>query len=486
MSRKDYLKRLIAQHNRHLERLREQEAKWGSLNVPTHILTQIEDIEAKIENLQAELRNVQDNLEPPPTIHFPVLPKSSPVWLLIGVAVTFLTGVTVLWLWYKPFVVEQSSSAVETFPAEISIAVIGHVEGNVKVQRGEGQLITASPGLSLFYKDVITTPDNSWANIYCLEVGLFTQNPGRAVVLTCEPSPPEGLELIAKNLPPQVEILIKDTTQVSPPSLEELSGVSRAPGDIGSVPILLSPRQLTASDLIFRWTKVPGAAAYTLKIKGNNWEYRLTGEAIDSHPTPFVISNTVTVLETVYPTDAPPLEPGVTYDVTLQAHLPGVQTPQESNETLFFELVDSATSDTLAEAEAQIRTPTVPIEEQPYLLSLLYQQHGLWAQAAHQMEIVAHRNHQSPPLLQLGDLYLRAGLVNLAEANYQQALATAHDNDDLFTQATALTDLGRIAYVTQAKAEAAAYFEQALALYQQLGNRQQVDLVQNLLAEVTK
>jgi formylglycine-generating enzyme required for sulfatase activity len=60
MSRGDDLKKLIAEHYRHLHILKVQEAKYGSLNVPTYILTQIQDREAEIEKLQAELARVDE------------------------------------------------------------------------------------------------------------------------------------------------------------------------------------------------------------------------------------------------------------------------------------------------------------------------------------------------------------------------------------------------------------------------------------------
>jgi tetratricopeptide (TPR) repeat protein len=60
MSRKDNVKKLIAEHNRHLQKLKEQEAKWG-LNAPTHILTEIEDRENEIERLKTELENLAES-----------------------------------------------------------------------------------------------------------------------------------------------------------------------------------------------------------------------------------------------------------------------------------------------------------------------------------------------------------------------------------------------------------------------------------------
>ncbi len=44
MSNKDHIENQITTYNRYLQKLREREAKWR-LDVPPHILIQIEDIE---------------------------------------------------------------------------------------------------------------------------------------------------------------------------------------------------------------------------------------------------------------------------------------------------------------------------------------------------------------------------------------------------------------------------------------------------------
>ncbi len=54
MSRQDDIKQLITQHQRRLQKLKEQRASFG-LTTPPHILMEIEDIEAEITKLHAEL-----------------------------------------------------------------------------------------------------------------------------------------------------------------------------------------------------------------------------------------------------------------------------------------------------------------------------------------------------------------------------------------------------------------------------------------------
>ena len=60
MSRKDDIKKLITNHKRRLQKLKEQQASFGPLYTPPHILTDIEDTEAIVKKLETELKALQD------------------------------------------------------------------------------------------------------------------------------------------------------------------------------------------------------------------------------------------------------------------------------------------------------------------------------------------------------------------------------------------------------------------------------------------
>jgi hypothetical protein len=153
-------------------------------------------------------------------------------------------------------------------------------------------------GLSLLEGDVVTSREDSWSYIHCLQSGLFRLNPSRTVALTCAPNPPEGLALVASTLPPEVITLTEKAAGAGPSSLASLASVrggsSRSLADLGSVPILLSPRQLTNDPRpTFRWTAVNGAQAYTILVKGKTrpWAIQLDAEqATVSGSVPFAIS----------------------------------------------------------------------------------------------------------------------------------------------------------------------------------------------------
>jgi len=67
MSRQNEIKRLITEHHRRLQHLKEKEARFG-INTPSEILIEIEDIEATLEELQTELNEARELSETLETI----------------------------------------------------------------------------------------------------------------------------------------------------------------------------------------------------------------------------------------------------------------------------------------------------------------------------------------------------------------------------------------------------------------------------------
>ncbi|MBN1220722.1 MAG: SUMF1/EgtB/PvdO family nonheme iron enzyme [Anaerolineae bacterium] len=78
MSRRDDVQRLIANHQRRLQKLKEQQAIFGP-HTPPYISIEIEDTEAELERLQTELAGLKGT--PPVTEMPPVSPVASQVFL---------------------------------------------------------------------------------------------------------------------------------------------------------------------------------------------------------------------------------------------------------------------------------------------------------------------------------------------------------------------------------------------------------------------
>ena len=63
MTDPDDLRSLIRKNHRRLQLLKEQQASFGPLHTPVHILTEIEDTETEIQRLQAELAAIESELQ---------------------------------------------------------------------------------------------------------------------------------------------------------------------------------------------------------------------------------------------------------------------------------------------------------------------------------------------------------------------------------------------------------------------------------------
>ena len=63
MTDQENLRNLIRRHHRRLQLLKEQQASFGPLQPPVHILTEIEDTEAEIHRLRSELVEIESGAD---------------------------------------------------------------------------------------------------------------------------------------------------------------------------------------------------------------------------------------------------------------------------------------------------------------------------------------------------------------------------------------------------------------------------------------
>jgi formylglycine-generating enzyme required for sulfatase activity len=78
MAAQDDIQKLITEHRRRLQKLRERQAKQG-INTPPEVLTEIEDIEAQIDRLRTELEEEQSTLRQTLQSLAPTSPVRQPV-----------------------------------------------------------------------------------------------------------------------------------------------------------------------------------------------------------------------------------------------------------------------------------------------------------------------------------------------------------------------------------------------------------------------
>jgi len=216
MSRKDDIKKLIANCERRLQKRKEQQALFG-LDTPPHILTEIEDIETEIEKLQTELEALKDSgvgeeLRTPSELAKDTKPKQR--------AQVYLQG-------DFPLSAERQSAAIDAFAAVMGISpqeieVYRVYEGSIvfdlgipsnAVQRLRSLLQSNSPQLRLLrVEKVILEGEAGEIEEWIIKEGRFD------LVTSTRPTTPSGvhesqraemIELLVAPIPPDTVATVK-------------------------------------------------------------------------------------------------------------------------------------------------------------------------------------------------------------------------------------------------------------------------------------
>jgi hypothetical protein len=248
---------------------------------------------------------------------------------------------------------------------------------------------------------------------------------------------------------------------------ESLIGATKAPVD-PLIPYIISPRMtcLLSRQPILRWNAVTGVTTYTISIHGVDW-----------------VTKTTTT-QFVYPTDAPPLRPGVTYLLLVEADN-GRASREESAPGLGFSLLEPDEAEPVRADEARLHNLALSAEAESYALAHLYAGHELVAEAVDLLEELAAGDSQEAAVYRtLGDLYHSIGLERLAEARYLRAEELAGEAGDVEGQAAALAGLGEVYASLGNKDQALVHWQQALKHYQAIGDAAQAAYVQTRIDEV--
>ena len=180
-------------------------------------------------------------------------------------------------------------------------------------------------------------------------------------------------------------------------------------GGADSSPLLIEPRRTGVLDLrpAFRWRAVEGATRYRLAVSGEQgelWNREVGGTTLD------------------YPPDAPALAAGGDYLWEVRAF--GDQGELRREESYVRVL---ATEDAAAVRAALVRIgdsaggANAPATR--YLSGSYLSGRGLYCEAAAQFEALSRLSPDAPaPHEALGNVYRAVGLMDLAAAEYQQAL----------------------------------------------------------------
>jgi len=287
------------------------------------------------------------------------------------------------------------------------LAVFASVRGRVEVTAAGGPRQYATFGQALERGDRVAVPPGGAATL------LF--NDGNIVELGEKSTLTVGGRAASRAKPggaPGVpgEVYASVTKFVSGGSRETgLVALSALRGEADGAPMLLEPRR---SELLdgrpsFRWRAVEGATRYRLAVSGEPgelWSREIEGTTLD------------------YPADAPALPPGGDFLWEVRALSDrGDLRREESFGHVVAEDEAQAVRGSLARIGASAGGPESPAAR--FLSGSYLFGRGLFRDAAVQFEALSRLSPASPtPHEALGNVYRAVGLMDLAAAEYQQAL----------------------------------------------------------------
>ncbi len=295
---------------------------------------------------------------------------------------------------------------------------------------------------------------------------LFPQSGAMAKVL-CENSDiwrvPVGIpSSINSGCPTWIASVVKGETRYRPG------------GSNPQIPYILYPRMtyLFHDRPTFRWNAVAGVTNYTVRLLGSGgleWETEVNST------------------EVVYPNDAPTLNRGVKYLVTVEADN-GSSSLQDGGGILGFELlreykIQKVEAEVAKISQLEDRTE----EERALTLAELYRRENLTAKAIATLEALVEQGSQTALVFRtLGDLYAGAGLNLLAEARYEKASELFASKSDRYALTATQDSLARVKLMLGKNQEAKRLSDQVIVNYRELGDEQSATGLEQRLVEAAE
>jgi hypothetical protein len=205
-----------------------------------------------------------------------------------------------------------------------------------------------------------------------------------------------------------------------------------------------------------RWHDT-GAASYTVIVRGGGQEWKQEG---------------VTGSEMLYPTDAPPLKPGVDYLLVVMDEDSGRSSTEDPCKGLGFSVLSDEERAAVEARAAEIETLELDEPTQQFVLATYYAGQELRGEALALLDELSGTLDTPAVHLWRGDLLWEMALSDEAAMAYQVALERAEAVGDKESQAEAHVGLAR---TLTDKAKVKQHYEQAIALYEALGDKAQAE-----------
>jgi len=293
------------------------------------------------------------------------------------------------------------------------LAVVAAVKGRVEVTAAKGGApVRASFGRSLERGDRVAVPAGGSASIFFND-GNVIELAEKSTITIGGRAAPKSKGAVGPGLPGDVYASV--TRFVAGGSRETgLVALSSLRAGPDAAALLLEPRrtELLAASPAFRWRSVEGAARYRVAVSGDAgelWNREVEGSALD------------------YPADAPALAPGGDYLWEVRAFSDRGELRREESSFHLLAAEEAAgvraSLTRISEVAGGAEGPAARFLSGSYLFG-----RGLYRDAARQFEALSLLVPGSPaPHEALGNVYRAVGLMDLAAAEYQQALSLSRE-----------------------------------------------------------
>jgi hypothetical protein len=235
-------------------------------------------------------------------------------------------------------------------------------------------------------------------------------------------------------------------------------------GNNSKIPYLISPRNtaIVTQQPTLSWNPVKGATSYRVQISGGDVDW------LTNVNQPMVVYS-----------GKQPLKPGVFYEVVITASN-GVST-KDIDDPTFFVLSDSDIQQVKTDM-AQLQQQPLNNESKTLVFAHLYRSRDLNAEAIDVLEKLVKTGSQTTAVYQLlGSIYQHIGLNILAKERYLTALKLAQAEKNLEPQAIIQVSLGDVEETFNQMQQALQRYQAASAIYQVLGDEEQVRRLQQNL-----
>ena len=247
-----------------------------------------------------------------------------------------------------------------------------------------------------------------------------------------------------------------------------------------NIPYVISPRatSLLTDKPMLRWNGATGANRFRVTVRGGNLNWTA------------VFSRTQAcqrgICELVYPINKP-LQPEVSYKLVVEANT-NRSSEEDTTNGLGFKVIEAMEAREIKRMQRRLERQQQGISEETKALFLAnrYAEYNLMAEAIEILEALPREKKIPQVYRLLGDLYLQIGLILEAEEQYTEAVKLAGGRENLVELATAKVGLGEVNYARSQIEEGISLLEEAQQIYEELGDIQRVEELNQRLEELKR